>query len=130
MSAPNRGHKLLTKALRTKLLKAPTGYNLSSEDLRNAPVVAKFFSPYSGHTWYCVSADEREDGDLTIFGYVVGPYPELGDFSFNELDNAAGMGGRLPLVERDCYFDKHTLGDFLPPVEEPAPEPAPHPALN
>jgi hypothetical protein len=99
--------------LKTRLIKAPTGYNLSSKALREAPVIAKLFSPYSGFTWYCVSADEREDGDLIIFGYTVGPCSELGDFSFDELNNAASMGGQLPLVERDCYFDDHKLGDFM-----------------
>ncbi len=94
---PNQGtrrHKLLTAEIRKAL---PALYATDGD--ADARAVVKFFSPYSGWTWYAYEFD----GTDRFFGYVESTpgCSEWGYFSFSELANAAR--GRLPLVERDCY---------------------------
>ncbi|MFZ5596754.1 MAG: DUF2958 domain-containing protein [Bacillota bacterium] len=66
----------------------------------------RFFSPYNGWTWYRVEYDKEEK---LFFGLVVGFEKEWGYFSLEELESARGMGGRLPLVERDLHFKPNTI---------------------
>lgn len=103
-ATPNRGHKLMTQEIRNKI---PPLYAQENKG-NDAVIYAKFFSPYSNWSWYATEFD----GEDTFFGLVNGDFPELGYFSLSELENASGMGGTLPLVERDLYFgDGHTIGD-------------------
>jgi hypothetical protein len=100
-----RRHKLLTKEILNRI-PALRGQEGLGED---AIVHVKFFSPYSGWTWY---ATEYDPADGTFFGYVVGFEAEWGYFSFEELAEAR-FAGRVPAVERDCYFDPAPVREFL-----------------
>jgi len=89
-----RRHDLLPKSVRAKIPK------LYSQDGKKDPIVyAKFFSPYSGYTFYITEFDGKD----TLFGYVAnGQGSEWGYSSFKELVTANRRG--LPLIERDKYF--------------------------
>lgn len=94
---PNRGtrrHALVTSAIRKAL---PALYATDGDD--SARAIVKFFSPYSGATWYAFEFD----GTDRFFGWceMQPGCGEFGYFSYAELASAAR--GRLPLVERDCY---------------------------
>lgn len=59
----------------------------------------KLFTPDSGFTWYVAEYDpESRIG----YGFVIGPFPEWGTFSFDEIRKLRGSLG-LP-VERDLHF--------------------------
>ena len=110
--AVKRGHKFVTKAIETKMAKSPL--RSKDGDVRNAPVIVKFFSIASECRWYVVEAEKQEDGDWLCFGLVDGNYKELGYFMLSELANAAHpMFRGVAAIERDCYFGKHKLGDFM-----------------
>jgi hypothetical protein len=98
----SRKHLLLTKEL-AALLPALYATDGKADGDRKVPV--KFFSPYSNWTWYALEYDPSE---RTFFGLVVGAETELGYFSLDELEGAMGMGGRLPLVERDKFWNPNT----------------------
>jgi hypothetical protein len=100
----NRGHKLLTAELRKAL---PPLYSNDGTPADEQIAHVKFFSPYSGWTWYATEFD----GEDTFFGLVQGYETELGYFSLNELENLAGMNGQLPLVERDLYWSARPLAE-------------------
>jgi hypothetical protein len=85
--------KLLTQAIRKAL---PALY--STEKVEDPTIQVKFFTPDANFTWYATEFD----GEDTFFGYVVGPFPELGYFSLHELTTARGPFG-LP-IERDMWF--------------------------
>ena len=82
-------------------------------------VVAKFFTPDAGWTWYAiegspVDADgyfdtDKEKVDFLFFGLVSGIEVELGYFSLSELKTVRGAFG-LP-VERDLYFEPIRLSE-------------------
>lgn len=74
------------------------------EEAKDPLVIAKFFTPDAGWTWYATEYDEAEE---MFFGLVVGFEPELGYFSLAELESARGGLG-LP-VERDLYFSERPL---------------------
>lgn len=88
--------KMMTQELRKALPE------LYSQDGKGMDAIAQvhYFSPYNGWDWY----GTEFDGEDTFFGYVKGHEAELGYFSLSELESARGMGGRLPLVERDLYW--------------------------
>ena len=86
--------KLLTQEIRRKL---PPLY--SQEDDSDPMMIAKFFTPDAHWTWYAMEFD----GEDLFFGYVVGPFPELGYFRLSELEQVRGVLG-LP-VERDLWFE-------------------------
>ncbi len=90
--------KLLTKALRKKL---PPLY--STEDDDDPVVQAKFFTPDSKGTCYCIEFD----GEDLCFGFVVGHYPEMGYFSLSELESVRGPLGLS--IERDSGFEPTRL---------------------
>jgi hypothetical protein len=94
--------KLLTKALRTKLLA-----NGADPDRDRKPVV-KFFNPTGTGTW--LFTELAADGD-TLFGLCDLGEPELGYASLAEL---SGLRVRFGLgIERDLHFkaDK-TLAEY------------------
>lgn len=99
-----RGHELLTAELRKAL---PPLYSNENTPLDQQIAHVKFFSPFSGWTWYATEFD----GEDTFFGWVEGLDSEMGYFSLDELENLSGMNGQLPLVERDCYWSARTLGE-------------------
>jgi Protein of unknown function (DUF2958) len=87
--------KLLTQAIRSKL--PPLG-STDSKPHDQILVQAKFFTPDSSWTWYCLEFD----GDDTFFGLVIGFEVEMGYFALSELEAARGPLG-LP-IERDLWF--------------------------
>lgn len=110
--AVKRGHKFVTKAIEKKLAKSPL-YSKDG-DVRNAPVIVKFFSVASECRWYVVEAEKQEDGDWMLYGLVAGNYKELGYFLLSELANAAHPKFRgMAAIERDCYFGSAKLGKFM-----------------
>lgn len=98
-----RKHLLMTQEIRRKI---PPLYAQDGKG-NDAIVYVKFFSPYSNWTWYATEFD----GNDTFFGYVAGPYPELGYFSLSELENAT-LGNGVPAVERDTWWTPAPLGDI------------------
>lgn len=100
----SRGHKLLTKELRDKLPKL-----YSQEDKgESAVALVKFFSPYSGWTWYA----SEFDGEDLFFGVVEGFEREYGYFSLKELDETM-FKGIVPAVERDLYWTPRPLKECV-----------------
>jgi len=96
---PNQGmrrHKLMTAELR----KAFPGVYATEGNTKGATVVAKFFSPYSSFTFLATEFD----GEDMLFGWTTtnGTEWEPGYQSLLEL--ASASRGRLPLIERDCYW--------------------------
>lgn len=90
--------KLLTKAIEKSL---PAFYATEKIPTQDKVIKVKFFSPYSNWTWYGV---EYDPSTRTFFGWIHGHEKEWGYFSLTELESLTGMGGRLPLVERDMHF--------------------------
>lgn len=93
--------KLLTQEILKRL---PAIY--SQENEVDPMVVCKFFDPTSTWTWYVLEGEEREDGIIEFFGYVVGHVAELGYFTLADLETAKkGMVGfnAIP-IERDASF--------------------------
>jgi hypothetical protein len=105
----NRGlrrHLLITKGIENKLPKL-----YSQENVSDPSVAVKFFSPYNGWKWYATEGERTADGDIRFFGLVVGDFTELGYFMLSELESAT-VFGRVPAVERDCYFGDHKISEF------------------
>ena len=92
--------KLMIAEVTKKLRKAP----LYSTDGQNfAPVLVKFFTPWTNWTWYALEGEKLEDGDWRFFGLVDGHEMELGYFMLSELQSVRGPAGLK--IERDMYFD-------------------------
>ena len=87
--------KLLTKAIRSRLPPLGSTDRLPHDEIT---VQAKFFTPDSSWSWYCLEFD----GVDTFFGLVVGFEVEAGLFSLSELESVRGPWG-LP-IERDRWF--------------------------
>lgn len=90
--------KLLTKALETRFARVGR-----QENVEDPVVIAKYFHPFSSTRHY---ATEYDATDRLFFGWVAGPFPELGYFSLDELERTRFMG--LPM-ERDLYFPECKL---------------------
>lgn len=99
--------KLLTKEL---IRKFPAIGETSEKDPSEVEVIAKFFTPWAGWTWYATECQEEEEGDYLFFGYVVGHERELGYFVLSELE---GVKGPFELtIERDLHWSG-TLADVM-----------------
>ena len=87
--------KLMTKEIEKKAQKQfPKGSDM------NQMVVAKFFDPCGGWTWYLMNQDPD---DLNyLWGIVKGFEIEVGSFSLSELSDYRGRFGLG--IERDLYF--------------------------
>jgi hypothetical protein len=92
--------KLITEALKRRFAKV--GRQDDKEE--NVIVIAKFFTPDSSWTWFALEYEEETN---VCFGFVIGPFPELGYFSIEELEGVRGLLG-LP-VERDLYWTEKSL---------------------
>ncbi|MDD3002479.1 MAG: DUF2958 domain-containing protein [Candidatus Shapirobacteria bacterium] len=89
--------KLLTKELLKTFNKVGR-----QEEVKDPLVIAKFFNPTGGGTWY---ATEYNPESKEFFGYVsiFGDWnDEWGSFSLFELENYRGKFGLG--IERDIYF--------------------------
>ena len=91
---------LLTKELRRQFPKLGETEGIPLEEKK---VIAKFFTPDGGWTWYAVEFD----GEDEFFGLVDGFEKEWGYFSLKELQAIRGKFG-LP-IERDRYFGQPTI---------------------
>ena len=104
--------KLLTPELKQRF--AEIG---NQENNKNPLVIAKFFSPVGGATWFATEYDPETN---ICFGYVKdlvpsenGIYDEWGYFSITELESI-----RLPFglkIERDLHFDEIAFNELVPP---------------
>jgi hypothetical protein len=95
----------MPQAIRAKL---PPLYANEGKPPAEVPVIVKYFSPFTNWTWYIT----EYDGDDIMYGFVAGEYPELGYVSLRELQHATVYGA--PAVERDLYYEPHTLADVMP----------------
>ena len=95
---------LLTKAILKKL---PPLYAMENKKAEDVPVVVKFFCPWGSWTWYATEFD----GDDLFFGLVDGHVKEMGYFRLSELKSLRGPWGLG--IERDMYFGKHNLAEFM-----------------
>lgn len=87
-----RGHTLTPKNLKVPPMRG-------QEKVKDPIAYVKYFSPYSGATWYVTEWDGKDE----MFGWVdMDGGGELGYIHLPELENANRRG--LPLVERDLYF--------------------------
>ncbi len=94
--------KLMTKEIEASM---PALY--SQADQYDPICHVKYFTPDSNWTWYGMEYDPE---DRIFFGYVIGPEPELGNFSLDELESARGPLG-LP-IERDFSFEPAPLSEI------------------
>lgn len=81
---------------------------MRSQEEKGSDAVAqvKFFTPWSGWTWY---ASEYNPEHRIFFGVVVGLEREFGYFSLEELEGIRGPGGIR--IERDLYWTPKPLKD-------------------
>jgi hypothetical protein len=99
--------KLLTAEIKKRL---PKLGSQDGKDPSTVPIIVKFFSPWTGWTYWATEGEEIDGGDWEFFGLVKGFETELGYFRLSELEEA--KRGDLPLVERDMYFGyDHTLAE-------------------
>jgi hypothetical protein len=97
---------LLTEEIKARL---PAIGSLDGKDPKTVPIIVKFFSPFTGWTWYVIEGSKTKD-DYEFFGLVRGFEAELGYFYLSELD--IKQDG-IQVVERDLYFGDHTLAEAL-----------------
>ena len=74
----------------------------SQEGSKDPIVYVKFFTPWSGWTWFATEGEDKGE-DFIFFGYVIGQFPEWGYFSLNELCSVTGPFGLK--IERDIHFE-------------------------
>lgn len=92
--------KLLTKELERRFAQVGCQEGKGNK----AIVIAKFFTPDSSWSWYCLEflPESRE-----FFGLVDGHEAEMGYFSLDELEEATGPLGLA--IERDLHWKERTL---------------------
>lgn len=98
--------KLLTKQLLTRFEKVG-----SQENTKDPLVIAKFFNPTGGGTWFATEFDAE---DKIFFGYVslFGDHnDEWGSFALSELEGFKGLMGLG--IERDLHFEEKTFSKTL-----------------
>ena len=105
--------KLWTKELEQKAKKHP----LYSQDGKgeNAEVLVKYFNPYGSWTALITEAEQQEDGDWLLFGYMHLFEWEWGYIMLSEIENTKVnvFGCKLPL-ERDLYVKENaTVKDLI-----------------
>jgi hypothetical protein len=83
----------------------------SQAESKDPLIIAKFFNPTGGGTWY---ASEFDPETRTFFGYVsiFGDWnDEWGSFSLDELENYQGKLGLG--IERDLYFEEQKASHVI-----------------
>ena len=99
--------KLLTQELRARFAKIG-----SQETVKDPLVIAKFFNPSGGGTWYAIEYDTEAK---IFFGYVsiFGDHnDEWGSFSLDELQTFRGSFGLG--IERDRFFEEQPMSKACP----------------
>ena len=100
--------KLMTKVIERQAQKQyPLGSDL------NQKVVAKFFDPCGGWTWYLMNQDPNDTNYL--WGIVQGNELEIGSFSLTDLQNYKGKLGLG--IERDKFFKPMKAWDVYDALE-------------
>jgi hypothetical protein len=103
--------KLITKAILKKLPDFYATQNLKPHQIK---VIAKFFYPAGGATWYATEFDAKEN---LFFGFVnLGDdqMAELGCFTLQELEDFKHSKFPFLKIERDRFWDdKTTLADVM-----------------
>lgn len=97
--------QLLTKTIEKRFQKIGR-----QEEVKDPVVVAKFFNPTGGQTWW---ATEYYPKGKIFFGYVslFGDHnDEWGDFSLEELQSVKGLLGLG--IERDLYCGEKRISEF------------------
>jgi hypothetical protein len=84
---------LLTKEIRAQLPKL-----YATQDESDPLFWVKFFTPWTGWTWYAAEFD----GHDLFFGFVDGLEKEFGYFRLSELESVRGPGDLR--IERDQWF--------------------------
>ena len=74
------------------------------EQGENAIAIVKFFTPWTGWTWY---ASEYDPAERRCFGVIVGQEREYGYFCLDEIEAIRGPGGLT--IERDLYWQPKPL---------------------
>ena len=97
--------ELITKELEKQF---PALYSTENTRPEEVKIIAKFFDPCSGWTWY---ATEYDPNDRMFFGLVRGFETEMGYFSLDELESV--KGGLGVGIERDLFFGNHTLVEAI-----------------
>jgi hypothetical protein len=102
--------KLITKTLEKRFLQVG-----DQKNEENPLIIAKFFSPVGGATWY---ASEYDPETKIAFGYVKdlvpsknGMFDEWGSFSIDELQSV-----QLPFglyIERDIHFSEIRFNELM-----------------
>lgn len=105
--------KLWTKEIEQKAKK----HQLYSQDGKgeNAEVLVKYFNPYGSWTALITEAEQQEDGDWLLFGYMFIYEWEWGYIMLSEIENTKVnvFGCQLPL-ERDLYVKENaTVKDLI-----------------
>ena len=93
-----RRHKLMTKVIAEKVPKL----NETEDQGYQAEVVVKYFSPYTGYTFFVTEFD----GDDVLFGYCLSPaFPDCDEWGYDSLRELAGLVvyGKVPAIERDMH---------------------------
>lgn len=95
---------LLTKDLLRRL---PPLYATEDVGAPDKVAQAKFFTPWTGWTWFVLEYDPDE---RLLFTLVVGLETEFGYASLDELEAIRGPGGLR--IERDLHFKATRLKDI------------------
>lgn len=102
---------LLTKELEHRFAKV----GRQEDKGEDAIVIAKFFTPWTNWTWYCLEYDPEE---RVFFGLVDGHYVELGYFSLDELKEITGPVGLR--IERDLSWKEKSLREVRAEIDRRA----------
>ena len=92
--------KIINMKLLTKELEKRFEQVWVQEHLEDPIVIAKFFHPMAGMTWF---ATEYDPNDRVFFGYVDSEFWERWTFSLNELESVVVNWLKM---ERDAWFEE------------------------
>ena len=102
--------ELMTKEIEKKLKE--TGYYPEVDDLLDATVIVKYFSPCGGATWLIVGG-EQDGPNWILFGYATldGCDWEWGSVFLHDLQRYKGFLGLG--IERDLYCKNKKVRDLI-----------------
>jgi hypothetical protein len=104
--------KLLTPELEKAL---PKLYSTEDVAVSDKVAVLKFFDPSGRYTLY-VTEGQREEDDVTFFGYCVSPLgPDCDEWGYSSLKELESVKNRFGLgIERDLFFKPTKMSELLP----------------
>lgn len=88
-------------------------YPINSQDGKrlNAKVLVKYFNPYGVGTWLITEAEELDNGDYELYGYMHLTEWEYGYILLSQLQEIQNSNSAS--VEIDLYTNGKILKDFL-----------------